>query len=68
MKALPGRYETAVQETKRRLLRTALEAEGSMRKAAVWLGVSVATVSRDCKQLGITLQTPKPQVLVRKVI
>lgn len=66
MKRQNGRYAKEVDDLKRDLLKSALEDHGSMRKAAKWLGISVATVSRDCKLLGITLQTSKPRVLVRR--
>jgi len=53
----PSRYYEAVRDTKRRLLIAALKRHGTMRKAAQSLGISAATVCRDCKLLGITVQT-----------
>jgi len=63
MKALQGRYTAAINRTKREVLTQALQAHGSMRKAAAWLGTSPATVCRDCRLLGISLER---HVTVRK--
>jgi len=55
MSSLPS-YREQIDSAKRRILVAALKQHGSMRRAAIALGISVATVSRDCRLLGIRLE------------
>ena len=52
-------YRVAIEATKRRVLVASLKRHGSQRAAATALGISAATMCRECQRLGISVQTTR---------